>query len=189
MDFSIKAYFKDRGGVLENKDYIGTFKAASKKLRDRGMSNRNYGMWVINYKEQTVEVLPSQKEVVNYCADKEIGFGKNAVYVYYYDIYRKFAELNNQIVWECKIGRTDGDPLQRVFSQAGTSYPELPHLALIIRCQTSARLETALHEILRFRNRWIKDAPGDEWFMTSPDEVEEIYFKLLEVEEDIQKNN
>ena len=176
----VKAYFSEHGGYLENKSYIQTFKAAAKGLKPNGMINIGYGMWRINYKEQTVEIVPTQQSVApTYTADKEIGVGDSAVYVYYYSAYCELAKLKNINIWECKIGRTDRDPLERIFSQAGTCYPEVPHLALIIRCPNSAQLESALHEILRFKNRWLKDAPGDEWFLTSPKEVENIYTSIL----------
>ena len=46
----------------------------------------------------------------------------------------KPSYLKGRNQWECKIGRTEVDPLSRIFSQAGTCYPELPHVALIMYC-------------------------------------------------------
>ena len=177
----VKQCFTDRGGVVEEKTYAPVFKKASEKLQDRGhMENKAYGIWVINYKKQEVEVILPHKELQkNYVADTEIGRGKQAVYVYYYDAYKKIAESNNCPRWECKIGRTDRDPIQRIFSQAGTCLPESPHLALIIYCDDSGKLEDALHSILRYQKRWIENAPGNEWFLTSPAEIENIYNKLI----------
>ena len=175
----VKRCFADRGGLLENKDYTPTFKKASQQLKDCGMVNKGYGTWAINYKKQETEIIRPQEELqVNYVADMEIGTGAQAVYLYYYDAYRKLAENHNCSVWECKIGRTDKDPIHRVFSQAGTCLPEFPHLALIIYCDDSAKLESVLHSILRFQNRWIEKAPGNEWFLTSPAEIENLY-KLI----------
>lgn len=99
--------------------------------------------------------------------------------VYYYDTYKKYAETCGHSIWECKIGRTDKDPLQRIFGQAGTCYPELPHIALIMKCSNSFQLESALHNILKLRNRWIENAPGTEWFLTSPAEVESFYHMIV----------
>ena len=177
---AVKKFFVEHGGVLENKDYVAVFKKAAAKLKECGMANnRGYGIWAISYNEETVEIVaPAQNVQETYTADKELGDGQCAVYVYYYDAYRKLAEMQNSDVWECKVGRTDRDPIQRVFSQAGTCYPELPHLALIIRCENSATLESVLHSILRYKNRWLEDAPGSEWFLTSPEEVEYIYNSL-----------
>ena len=91
----------------------------------------------------------------------------------------KYAEICGHSSWECKIGRTDKDPLQRIFGQAGTCYPEPPHIALIMKCSNSLQLESALHNILKLRNRWIENAPGTEWFLTSPGEVESFYHMIV----------
>jgi len=44
-----------------------------------------------------------------------------------------------------------------------------------MKCENSLLLESALHNILKLRNRWIENAPGTEWFITSPEEVESFY--------------
>jgi hypothetical protein len=49
--------------------------------------------------------------------------------------------------------------------------PEIPRIGLSIRTSKARQLESALHEILRLRGRWIGDAPGKEWFNTSPEEI------------------
>jgi len=151
-------------------------------LTKTGLTNIGYGTWRLNYKVQETEIIQETKktEIADYKADSIIGTGQNSVYVYYYDTYRKFAESYGKRFWECKIGRTDKEPLQRIFSQAGTCYPELPHIALIIKCERSSQLESALHSVLKFRNRWIENAPGTEWFITSPEEVESIYQMLID---------
>jgi len=177
----VQSYFVEHGGRLENKNYVQVFKAASKRLKDKGMINKGYGIWVINYREPDIEIISIPKEEsFSYTVDKELGTGSQAVYVYFYDAYKKLANLVNKNIWECKIGRTEVDPIQRVLSQTGTCYPELPHLALIIHCDDSAKLEAALHSILKYKDRWLKNAPGNEWFLTSPFEIEELYNGLLE---------
>ena len=97
----------------------------------------------------------------------------------FFAIESSHAEACGHSIWECKIGRTDKDPLQRIFGQAGTCYPELPHIALIIKCSNSLQLEAALHNILKLRNRWIENAPGTEWFLTSPAEIESVYHIIV----------
>ena len=74
----------------------------------------------------------------------------------------------------CKIGRTDRDPVARVLAQAATALPERPHIALVIRTSFALAWEAALHGVLTLRGRRIEDAPGAEWFLTSPDEVYEL---------------
>ena len=81
--------------------------------------------------------------------------------------------------WECKIGRTDVEPIQRIMGQAGTCYPEIPHIALVIYCEDSFQLEMAFHSILKVQKKYIKSAPGKEWFMTSPRKIEDIYSLIM----------
>lgn len=68
-----------------------------------------------------------------------------AVYVYYLPTYRLRAKEQGEKAWPCKIGRTDGDPLSRVLSQAATALPERPRIAIIIRTSYPIPWETALH--------------------------------------------
>lgn len=176
----ITKYHHDGGGFLGKREYVAVFKKACQNLSSSGLSNVGYGTWRLNYEIQEVEVIEEVvKDTVEYTADKTIGSGDNSVYVYYYDTYKKYAETRGQSIWECKIGRTDKDPLQRIFGQAGTCYPELPHIALIIKCSNSLQLESALHNILKLRNRWIENAPGTEWFLTSPAEAELFYHMIV----------
>ena len=176
----ITQYHHDGGGVLGKKEYVSVFKKACQNLSSSGLSNIGYGTWRLNYEIPDVEVIKEEvRDTFEYAADKTIGSGDNSVYVYYYDTYKKYAETCGYSIWECKIGRTDKDPLQRIFGQAGTCYPELPHIALIIKCSNSLQLESALHNILKLRNRWIENAPGTEWFLTSPAEAESFYHMIV----------
>jgi len=176
----IQKYFVEHGGIIEEKSYAPTFKAAAKRLKERGLVNKGYGIWILNYEKQGIEIEPSEdKDEIVYHAEKELGTGNTTVYVYYYDVYEKLARFENKEEWPCKIGRTDRDPIFRVFSQSGTSYPEKPRLALFIHCEDSSKLEQALHSILKYRGKWISDAPGTEWFLTSPAIIEDIYANLL----------
>ncbi len=130
----------------------------------------------IDYELNTVivnqDILIVEKEKI---ADIEIGTGKSAVYLYYLPLYRQIAEQKDQTFWQCKIGRTDGDPLQRILSQAATDLPEKPHVAIIIRTDFSFELENIIHDVLTIRGKKIDNSPGAEWFLTSPDEVLSIY--------------
>ncbi len=88
--------------------------------------------------------------------------------------------MQGKDIWECKIGRTETDPLSRVLGQVGTYYPEYPHIDIIIKCKDSGLLEKTFHNILKMKNRWISNAPGNEWFITSPEEVESIYNLIID---------
>lgn len=178
-------YHREKGGIVKKGcNLIDVFKTATVNLRKKniGLVNKGYGIWELHYHEpELVEVVTGSSEVeeVVYSVDEILGTGPNAVYVYYYDAYCELVRINGEASWPCKIGRTDCDPIQRIISQAGTCYPELPHVALIIYCDDSNALETAFHDIMKFKGRWIVDAPGKEWFMTSPDEIKAIYTSVL----------
>lgn len=178
---TISEYHLLNGGVIEEgRNIVTVFKKATLCLQKKnvGLINKGYGTWELHYNEQeTIEVVDHElsSDVIAYAADEVMGTGLNAVYVYYYDVYRKLAEVNGKTSWACKIGRTDCDPIQRVIGQAGTCYPELPHIALIIYCDDSSVLESAFHSILKYQSRWMQDAPGTEWFMTSPKEIKKLY--------------
>ena len=172
-------YHKKNGGVLSSKDYTGVFKASTKWLKESGLINCGYGMWRLNYEKQEIEIEEvSKTKEINYVVDETIGDGDYSVYVYYYDIYKKYALEKNEIYFPCKIGRTDCDPIQRILGQCGTCYPEMPHISLIINCDDSSKLENAIHSILKYQNKWLEDAPGSEWFLTNPQEIKEIYNEI-----------
>lgn len=172
-------YHTEHGGITSKQNYIAAFKRAAQDLKEKGLENISYGVWRLSYHEKEIEIV-EKKEAAEplVLAEKELGEGDNTVYVYYYDTYREFAEYKGENRWPCKIGRTDKDPLQRIISQAGTCYPERPNIALLLHCEDSALLETALHGVLKFQGKWMPTAPGTEWFITSPQEVEGIFLAL-----------
>lgn len=169
-------YHKLHGGEIENKNYVAVFKKASSYLRESGLTHKGYGTWALTYKVPEVrEIVSSTAEDDAIIADEEIGVGNKCVYVYYFETYRLFAEMRGKEEWPCKIGRTDVDPLQRILGQSQTCYPEKPHVALYMRCDDSATLEDAIQRVLTARGKAVSDAPGKEWFYTSPDKVRDIY--------------
>ncbi len=175
----IVEFHKQNGGIISNKNYAAVFKAATKWLKGNGLINCGYGVWRLNYEKNDIEVEEiSEKQEINYTADENIGTGDYSIYVYYYDIYKKYAEEKKEVYFPCKIGRTDRDPIQRVLGQCGTCYPEMPHISLIINWEDSARLETAIHSILKYQDKWLEEAPGTEWFMTNPEEIKKIYKEI-----------
>lgn len=173
----ILEYHTSNKGLPPKMDGSQLFKAATRNLKDKGLKDVSYGVWRLNYEiqETILEENVIKEKLVTLEADKEIGEGLSAIYVYYYDIYKLYAEVKGKSSWECKIGRSDGEPIERVLTQAKTSYPELPHIALIIRCIDSHQLEKAIHNILKARGKWLDNASGTEWFDTNPQEIESIY--------------
>ena len=181
---TVTEYHSENGGILNKTSYLQVFKKASQSLKNEGIENVGYGMWRLLHKEKEVnEILVRSSDIdsdINITADKELGQGDRAVYVYYYDSYKELSILKGKRNWECKIGRTDVDPIGRIYNQAGTCYPEFPHIGLIIHCEDSALLEKTIHDILKLRDRWLSDSPGREWFITSPQEIEKIYDSIIE---------
>lgn len=106
--------------------------------------------------------------------EKEIGDGPECVYLYFNPNDRELAELKGRDVWECKIGRTSRcDAITRIFSQGiRTALSRVPTVGLVLRTDDSIALETALHSALRLVGAEVPDAPGDEWFITSPARIE-----------------
>ena len=116
----------------------------------------------------------------NMIREKTIGYGKESVYLYYYPQYRKSAESKGEEVWECKIGKTvDSEANKRIKSQT-TGLPENPKIGLHIKTDKAREIEQIIHKILKVHGKHIDEAPGTEWFLTSPSEVEEIYKSIGE---------
>jgi hypothetical protein len=51
---------------------------------------------------------------------------------------------------------------------------EPPTIGLLFKTSLPFQWEHVLHGILALRGRILEDAPGEEWFSTSPDEVAEL---------------
>jgi hypothetical protein len=56
--------------------------------------------------------------------------------------------------------------------------PERPCIALAVRTSYPVELETALHCVPAMRGLRIDNAPGSEWFLTSPGEVQALVVML-----------
>ncbi len=94
---------------------------------------------------------------------KRKGAGAGSVYAYGY----KCAPDR------MKVGYTDGDTIERIAAQIGTSTPDKPVLFLEVRTDRSRALERALHAILVYRGKKVAGG-GDEWFLTTVDEIERL---------------
>ena len=180
---TVVKYHLDNGGICNHKTYMSTFKRATTLLRNNNCSLENvgYGIWRFNNEiEPYVSYWnkPGKYEVDNEKIE-EIGSGNETIYVYYYPTYRKFALLTGNTSWYCKVGMTTKNLWDRIYSQSSTCFPEEPLVALTIRCPDARHLESILHNILKMKNKWIETAPGKEWFLTSPEEIKEIYQTIV----------
>ncbi len=105
---------------------------------------------------------------------KTLGKGSESVYLYYYPTYKQEAKSKKQRFWKCKIGCTTRNSNQRIKEQV-TGLPEHPITALTIETDEAITLEKKIQDILKILGKHVTDAPGTEWFCTSPSQVESIY--------------
>ena len=94
-----------------------------------------------------------------------VGAGDERVYAYTFPSQQKTSGR-----YPIKIGMTRNRSAEhRIRQQIGASNVETPILLLEISCQDAGRLERRLHGSLR---SWhMSDAPGKEWYQTSPEEI------------------
>jgi T5orf172 domain len=161
-------------------DFPRSVKKALSELKETGIAtNPSFGFWRIS-DSQIPKILPEMMEVSHeesaprIEAEITIGAGDSTVYVYYYRAYRLIAERDGKSTWPCKIGRSDRDPVSRIYSQASTALPEAPTIGLLLCTPLPSQWESVLHDILAIRGRIVEEAPGEEWFDTSPNELVEI---------------
>ena len=170
----------ERGGAASRTKVTNTVMRSLASLRDGGYaSNPAHGFWRLSNRQGTQEatqalVLPCMEIEAVPRAEATLGIGESSVYLYYYPTYRRDAQNNGRKTWPCKIGRSDRDPINRIYSQASTALPEPPVIGLLLRTSLPSQWEHVLHYILALRGRIVEDAPGEEWFNTSPDEIVEL---------------
>ena len=144
------------------------------------VENPSQGVWVV-HSERGISEDPDSEEVIepNLDSQRIIGDGTGSVYVYYYPTYRHYAESQGERAWACKVGRAGNDPDIRIRLQASTALPEYPEVGLVIKTDEPEILERAMHDVLKLNRKAKEDAPGTEWFITSPSEVEKIYDSIF----------
>jgi hypothetical protein len=171
-----------RGGApARTADFARSVKKALAGLKDAGRAeNPTHGFWRIleaDGQHTTTCAMESDaaiEEDLPPAAELTLGEGKSFVYLYYYPAYRREAERNGSVFWPCKVGLSERDPVARVMSQASTAMPEAPQIGLLLRTSLPSQWEGVIHGVLALRGRTVEDAPGSEWFSTSPGEVAEI---------------
>ena len=155
-------------------------------LRKKGLAdNPERGYWCFQDQKHsntdsigaTSSILTRKNMSANSDLDTErtIGSGRSSVYLYYYPRYRESAESKGEKVWDCKIGRTIHDEADGRIKEQTTGLPEKPKIGLHIKTDKQEKIERIIQDILKARGKHIDTAPGREWFLTSPSEVEEIY--------------
>lgn len=192
VDAVLKRHTK-RGGLQPTQTPSQVMKKALATLKEAGLAtNPGPGFWKIlsdeplnedesssDAREFDADELGGEIPDTPWPVERTIGSGAQAVYIYFLPTYRDVAIQKHQSHWQCKIGMTTTDPLQRILSQTATALPERPIIGLVIRTDKANALEKAIHAILHLRSRKLDEVPGTEWFMTNPDEVDALYFQIL----------
>lgn len=130
--------------------------------------------------QYNIDLGDLKSSLTSFESERTIGSGRNSVYLYYYQWDRDSAESKGQSVWECKIGKAER-PLQERLREQVTD-PENFKLGLHIQTDNNpAEIEKLIHDELKERGQHIKRALRTEWFLTSPNEVEEIYNFIGEI--------
>ncbi len=170
-----------RGGKDGASDTTTCIKKSLNNLQKQGtIRSLAYGLYGAasksDEKASTPAVTTPEPEGENKLTPlKSVGTGTGCVYVYYFGLYKSEASRNGEQNWPCKIGLSENEASSRISQQIGTALPEIPVWALEIKTANPSWLEAAIHSVLKCRGKWHQKSPGSEWFMTSPEEVLEIY--------------
>lgn len=118
--------------------------------------------------ELTQEAAEDEDEAVEEQADMEFN---GWVYAFTFPAIKR----NNE-PFPIKVGLTTAADVEtRVFGQCkGSGFFEKPEILGRWKVKRVAQVEDAIHAVLKARGRWKEDAPGDEWFITSIDEIQSI---------------
>lgn len=125
--------------------------------------------------------IANPNQMMNLNAEKTIGSGRHSVYLYYDQDKRERAESEGDTFFPCKIGQTTQELHTRIYQQDTTIAAERFKLGLHIKTEDSKTIEAIIHQTLKARGRDIDDAPGREWFLTSPSEVSRIVSKEKQI--------
>jgi hypothetical protein len=180
---AVVAHHLENGGQLSLTDPLIQTKKALSDLASKGLAEKTgaYGLWRFPDRddaftvEETEDDLLDPSDSYNPITVLEwVGVGSQLVYVYSFPTYADHAHVSGELLWPCKIGRSDRQSIDRISEQVGTSSPEWPIVYLAIRCDDSRLLERYLHSALRLSGNYLADVPGAEWFRTSPNKVKEL---------------
>ena len=197
--FSIAKKYGDRHGTKQGTEKKSDWRSHAKWLADTPKRRHNFDLdgpkedgeriWVVHKsghslgEEEHRKLIeeqygnsgrnrrkrPGTASVEYEAEDYDIGDGSGYVYAYYLPEYRK--NKNGQD-FRIKIGRSINYS-DRINAQA-TGQPEKPKLSVLWRTDEPETAEKLLHGLLKFRGKHLSDAPGTEWFLTSPGEIIQI---------------
>lgn len=179
---AVEQYHSENGGAAAQ-NLTSATKKALRNLVDAGLLEATgaYGYWrwitpPDGNGEENDSVVDEETEELFLTDDTIVdGTGSGSVYVYYFPSYRALAEYRREERWPVKVGMTTlGDAKIRISDQQGTAMPEQPVVAYVRRSNTPLKLERLVHAVLFYRGRQLGDAPGSEWFSSSPEEVKSV---------------
>lgn len=86
------------------------------------------------------------------------------------------AIKRSDLPFPIKVGMTTAvDVETRVFGQCKSAgFFEKPEILGRWQVKRVVQVEGAIHAVLKARGRWKEDAPGDEWFMSTMDEINSV---------------
>lgn len=103
----------------------------------------------------------------------ESGEGSGAVYFYYFPAY-----VTQDGPFPIKVGMSERDPRVRICQQIGTGHPERPVVHRIHYTDDPRAMERLLHSALRLGGKTHEESVGVEWFLTRPEEIDDVLVKL-----------
>lgn len=180
---AVEQHHLENGGAATITNLTSATKKALRNLVDAGLLEATgaYGYWRwITAPDATVETSVTsdaeETEELDLTDDTIVeGTGTGSVYVYFFPSYRQLAELRQDERWPIKVGMTSLDNAKiRISEQQGTAMPEQPLVAYVRRSDTPLKLERLVHAVLFYRGQQLDDAPGSEWFSSTPEEVKSI---------------
>ena len=118
--------------------------------------------------ELTQEAVEDEDEAIEEQADVEFN---GWIYAFTFPSIK-----SEQKPFPIKVGLTTAADIEtRIFGQCkGSGFFEKPEILWRKQVKRVAQVEDAIHAVLKARGRWKEDAPGDEWFITTLDEVQSI---------------
>ena len=113
---------------------------------------------------------------------REFGKGPHEVYAWCLPRYQATSDGR----WPIKIGRAGSDGLRRRLRDFQENLPERPRYLLRLRCADGHEArdrEFLLHAWFRSRGQKLDDAPGEEWFLANPGEIEEAIRNITGIDD------
>lgn len=168
-----------RGGHDPTRAISSVIEEALSHLKKNGHAQkRSHGLWIISNPESTNlvdnETDASNRDSENNGEERppETKTAISGVYGFYFPDTKQLATLQGRERWLIKVGKST-DASSRVFSQT-TGMHQIPKSFIIKATEEISLWESTLHDILSLAGKRSDESPGNEWFLTNPDELNRI---------------